>query len=64
MQRLLLMKNTVRNSAALLLAMFLLGCGQSGPLYVSGNPSTIQAPTDKSTAEDKDDEKAAETDPQ
>jgi len=58
------MKNSVRNSAALLLTLCLLGCGQTGPLYISGNPSTIQAPTDKSTAEDKDAEEAAETDPQ
>ena len=36
------MKNRFRNPAGLLLAMFLLGCGQSGPLYISGNPSTIQ----------------------
>ncbi len=38
------MKNLSRISAALLLAMFLFGCGQSGPLYVSGNPSSVQEP--------------------
>ncbi len=54
------MKNHFRIPAALLLAMFLLGCGQSGPLYVTGNPSTVQAPADQSMAEDEDDEDADE----
>jgi predicted small lipoprotein YifL len=56
------MKNSLRNSAALLLTMFLLGCGQSGPLYVSGNPSSVQPVGDKSASEDEDKEKAAESD--
>jgi predicted small lipoprotein YifL len=58
------MKNSLRYSAALLLAMFLLGCGQSGPLYVSGNPSTVQPVGDKSASEDDDKEEAAESDAQ
>jgi len=58
------MKNPVRNAAALFLALFLLGCGQTGPLYISGNPSTIQPASDKANAEDEDTEKAAETDEQ
>jgi predicted small lipoprotein YifL len=58
------MKNSVRNSAALLLAMFLLGCGQSGPLYVSGNPSSVEPVGEPSTAEDEDKEEAAESDAQ
>ncbi len=49
------MKNRVRIPAALLLAMFLLGCGQSGPLYVTGNPSTIQPAESPSDAEDEKD---------
>jgi predicted small lipoprotein YifL len=58
------MKNFLRNSAALLLAMFLLGCGQSGPLYVSGNPSIVQPVGDKSASEDENKEEAAESDAQ
>lgn len=58
------MKNPLRYSAVLLLAMFLLGCGQSGPLYVSGNPSSVQPVGDKSASEDEDKEEAAESDAQ
>ncbi len=49
------MKNQFRIPAALLLAMFLLGCGQSGPLYVTGDPSTIQPTASPSSAEDEKD---------
>ncbi len=58
------MKNPLRNSTALLLAMFLLGCGQSGPLYVSGNPSSVQPVGEQSAAEDEDKEEAEESDAQ
>lgn len=54
------MKNRFRIPAALLLAMFLLGCGQSGPLYVTGNPSTIQPAASPTDAEDEKDEKDAD----
>jgi predicted small lipoprotein YifL len=57
------MKKPFRTSAALLLAMFLLGCGQSGPLYVSGNPSTIQPAADQ-TSDDDEEKKATETENQ
>lgn len=30
--------------AACLLGLFLVGCGQSGPLYLPGNPSEIRQP--------------------
>jgi len=53
------MQNYFRIPAALLLAMFILGCGQSGPLYVSGNPSTIQPAADQSSAEDDDEDEGA-----
>jgi predicted small lipoprotein YifL len=52
------MKNLTRVSAALLLSMFLLGCGQTGPLYVSGNPSSVQAPTGESNAENEEEQDA------
>lgn len=54
------MKKLSRVSVALLLAMFLFGCGQSGPLYVSGNPSSVQTPTDDSNTENEE-EKDAES---
>ena len=56
------MKNLSRISAALLLSMFLFGCGQTGPLYVSGNPSSVQAPTGESTSleEEEQDAKSSE----
>ena len=56
------MKNYFRIPAAILLAMFILGCGQSGPLYVSGNPSTIQPTAEQPSAEEEDDSEDAETD--
>ena len=50
------MKNQFRVLAALLLAMFMVACGQSGPLYVSGNPSSIQPPSDESSTENEKEE--------
>ena len=56
------MTPSLRLPALLLLALFLNGCGQSGPLYVSGNPSTIQTDPEQASTEDEDDEKAEATD--
>lgn len=39
------MKKLPRVATALLLTLFLFGCGQTGPLYVSGNPGSVEAPT-------------------
>ena len=50
------MNNSLRLPAALLLSMFLLGCGQSGPLYVSGNPSTADPVTSQSDSEEEDEQ--------
>ena len=52
------MENISRISAALLLTMFLFGCGQTGPLYVSGNPSSVEAPSSDSSAEDEEEQNA------
>jgi len=52
------MKTQFRIPAALLLTMFLFGCGQSGPLYVSGNPSTIQPAAEQPSAEDEEKKEA------
>ena len=48
------MKNSLRLPTALLLSMFLFGCGQSGPLYVSGNSSTAEPPSGRSDSEEED----------
>lgn len=50
------MKNQFRLPAALLLSMFLFGCGQSGPLYVSGNPSSVEVPTSQADSEEEDEQ--------
>lgn len=45
---------TYKTLAALILAFVVAGCGQSGPLYIPGNPSKIEQPPPKaeSTAEE------------
>ena len=50
--------------AALLCTLVLSACGQSGPLYVPGNPSRIPAPPeqpqdDATSEQDEDDEKSS-----
>ena len=35
------MKAIICTFTALLMSLFLIGCGQSGPLYVPGDPSSI-----------------------
>ena len=49
---------THRTLAALLLVFLLGACGQSGPLYIPGNPSKIQQPPPaaESTAEEEEPE--------
>jgi len=54
------MKSTIFTFAVLLLVLFFSACGQSGPLYVPGDPSSIQAPTnptaDKAEKDEDEDE--------
>ncbi len=45
-----------RSLLTLLLSLFIFGCGQSGPLYVSGNPSTVQPQAEEGAEEDEQDE--------
>ena len=51
----------VRYPVALILVfLFAVGCGQSGPLYLPGDPSTIKTDVsgqDESQAEESNDEK-------
>lgn len=64
------MKAIICTITALLLSLLLLGCGQSGPLYVPGDPSSINvqpepASSEEETAEDgEESEDGEETDRQ
>jgi predicted small lipoprotein YifL len=50
------MKSIICTTAALLLFVLLAGCGQSGDLFVPGDPSSIQVPpTAASDEEEKND---------
>jgi len=57
------MNSQLRALAALIFLAALCACGQSGPLYIPGNPSTVQAPAEQPAAEDadEDDDTDAET---
>ena len=48
---------------AVIASLFVIaGCGQSGPLYIPGNPSQMAVPPENGTANDEsEDEEAAET---
>ncbi len=57
---------SIRYSIALLVAfLFAVGCGQSGPLYLPGDPSTIKTDLprqdESQTAESTDDEDEEES---
>lgn len=57
------MKRLILALAALTIVFIASGCGQSGPLYIPDNPSTISVPppASDSTAEEAEEE---EDDPQ
>ena len=41
-------------------ALLFAACGQSGPLYLPGNPSTVQAPPAETAEDDEDDDEDEE----
>ena len=47
------MKSTICTLAALLLSLMLFGCGQSGPLYVPGDPSSIKTPPEVESSDEE-----------
>ena len=49
------MKSIICTLATMLLFVCLAGCGQSGPLYVPGDPSSIQAPPEVASDEEEQD---------
>ena len=51
----MLMKSIVCFLAIVLLAVGLAGCGQSGPLYVPGDPSSIKTMPEAVSDEDEND---------
>ena len=55
---------THRTFAALLFIFLLGACGQSGPLYIPGDPSRIEQPPPaaESTADEEEAEEKSETD--
>ena len=58
------MNNALRAASALLVILFLVGCGQSGPLFVPGDPSTVQPQQQQqqqqtTSEEDEDEENGA-----
>ena len=57
------MKSIICMFATLLLVPGLSGCGQSGPLYVPGDPSSIKAqPKTEASDEKEDDENGEDAD--
>jgi predicted small lipoprotein YifL len=51
------MKSITVTLGTLFLVLLVAGCGQSGPLYVPGDPSSIQSPpAEPQVSEEKDEE--------
>lgn len=49
------MKSIICTLATMLLVVALAGCGQSGPLYVPGDPSSIQTTPEVASDEEEND---------
>jgi len=47
------MKSIICTLATMLFVVALAGCGQSGPLYVPGDPSSIQTPPEAASDEEE-----------
>jgi len=50
------MKSIICMIATLLLLVVLAGCGQSGPLYIPGDPSSIETPPPVPDSDEENDE--------
>ncbi len=55
---------TLKILAAILFALYLAGCGQSGPLYIPGDPSSIETPSQPAEADEDADEDSEDADSQ
>jgi predicted small lipoprotein YifL len=58
------MKSISATLGTLFLILLIAGCGQSGPLYVPGDPSSIQAPAEEPKEGEAKDEDAEDDDKQ
>lgn len=58
------MKSISATLGLLLLILIFAGCGQSGPLYVPGDPSSIQTPPAEPKEGEEKDEDAEDADRQ
>jgi predicted small lipoprotein YifL len=58
------MKSIILTIATLFLVGLLAGCGQSGPLYVPGDPSSINVPPEVPESDEDSDENGEEDDSQ
>jgi len=56
------MKSVILTLATLFLLGALTGCGQSGPLYVPGDPSSINVPPETPETEEEGDENGEDED--
>jgi predicted small lipoprotein YifL len=54
------MKTIICAFATLLLVVGFSGCGQSGPLYVPGDPSSIKAPPKAEASDEKEEDENGE----
>ncbi len=50
------MTNLPKTLTALALLLLLSACGQSGPLYIPGNPSEVREPPAETSNSDEDEE--------
>ena len=55
------MKRLLLSLFALTCVFAVTGCGQSGPLYLPGNPSKIQAPAEQPEEPQQDEEQSEES---
>ncbi len=58
------MKSISATLGTLFLILLIAGCGQSGPLYVPGDPSSIQSPPEEPKTSDEKDEDVEDDDKQ
>ncbi len=56
------MKSITATLGTLFLVLLVAGCGQSGPLYIPGDPSSIQSPPEKPQVSEEEDEDTEDDD--
>ncbi|NIA27062.1 MAG: hypothetical protein GWP02_03325 [Desulfobulbaceae bacterium] len=56
------MKSITATLGTLFLVLLVAGCGQSGPLYIPGDPSSIQSPPEEPQVSEEKDEDTEDDD--